>query len=167
MKRQIILGVDPGTLLTGWGVIAVLGSHHNLLGCGVIENKQKEDPPVKYLKIFEEILSLIATYQIDALSVETQYVDKNVQSAIKLGMARGAILIAAAKGKVPVFEYTPSKAKLAVTGKGSSSKEKVGQMVRLLLSLDRNFVLKEDAADAIAIAITHAHYSRSHLCLHI
>ena len=163
MKHKI-LGVDPGTLITGFGIILVDGNRHYLVDCGTIETKKCATPALKYLMIFEEISRLIETHQPAALSVETQYVDKNVQSAIKLGMARGVITLAAAKQNVPVFEYAPSKAKLAVTGNGSAPKAKVGQMIKLLLGL-KEAPSSEDASDALAIALAHAHFSRSHSCL--
>jgi crossover junction endodeoxyribonuclease RuvC len=110
--------------------------------------------PKKYLEIFEAVCYLINKYKPDAMSIETQFVNKNSQSAIKLGMARGACLIAAAKYDVEVFEYAPKKIKLAATGVGGASKHQVAHMLQLMLGL-KDPILPYDAADALAIALCH------------
>ncbi len=155
MKRKRILGVDPGTQTTGFGIIEVVGHSYLLVEYGVIKPKSTYSLVEKYVHIFDEISSLVDRTKPDALSVETQFVDKNVQSAIKLGMARGAIIIAAAKQGVEVFEYSPMEAKRAVTGNGRSTKPQVSHMVKLLLSLSA-IPTPEDASDALSIAIAHA-----------
>ncbi len=154
-KNRIILGVDPGTAITGFGLIEVIGNSYKLIEYGAIKPKASLALSQKYLHIFNEIETLILRTKPDALSVETQFVQKNVQTAIKLGMARGAIVIAAAKNNVDVFEYTPMEAKRAVTGNGGSSKAQVGHMVKTLLSLKAP-PTPEDAADALSLAIAHA-----------
>lgn len=151
----VILGIDPGTRITGFGLIRV--NHPQLipLDFGCIRPKTDMSAPERYLAIFNGVEQLIEQYAPIAVSVETQFVYKNVQSALKLGMARGAVLIAAAKRNIPVFEYAPKKAKSAVVGTGSASKEQVQKMIQLLLKLP---ILPEpeDAADALALAICHA-----------
>lgn len=153
-----IIGVDPGTTVTGWGVILVEGNRYRLVDCGTIHPKAKAPPEQKYLHIFDELSAVIGIHTPDALSVETQFVDKNVQSAIKLGMARGMAYLAAAKRGIPVFEYAPTKAKQAVTGKGHASKAAVQHMIKLLLGI-KELTMRDDASDALALAIAHAHLS--------
>ncbi len=155
MKGKRILGVDPGTNTTGFGIIEVVGRNYILVEYGVIQPKSTQTLVQKYVHIFDEISLLVNRTKPDALSVETQFVHKNVQTAIKLGMARGAIIVAAAKQGVEVFEYSPMEAKRAVTGNGRSSKPQVSHMVKLLLSLP-SLPTPEDASDALSIAIAHA-----------
>lgn len=157
MGRKI-LGVDPGTRTTGWGIIEAISNRYLLIAYGEIKTNPKLSAAKKYLQINEGIEELIKKHRPEALSVETQFVYKNVQSAMKLGMARGSILIAAAKYDVPTFEYAPAKAKLAVTGNGQASKTQVTHMIKVLLNLSQ-LPSSDDAADALALAIAHAHNS--------
>jgi crossover junction endodeoxyribonuclease RuvC len=160
----IILGIDPGTMVTGFGIISVAGSKFSAVDYGCIRPPAKLKLSDRYLVIFDALEALLEKYKPDAFVVETQYVDKNVQSAIKLGMARGIAIIAAKKKGIPVFEYAPSKAKNAVVGNGSASKTQVQKMVQLLLNLSE-LPEPEDAADALALAICHANGLRySQLC---
>lgn len=161
---MIIIGIDPGTRVTGYGIIETDGIACRAVDYGCIR------PPVslklsdKYLVLFNAIEELIDKYRPVALAVETQYVKKNVMSAIKLGMARCAAILAAKRKGLAIFEYAPSKAKVAVVGKGGASKYQVQGMVRMLLRLP-NSPLPEDAADALALALCHAHTrSKPHLC---
>lgn len=149
-----ILGIDPGTRITGYGILQTKGKQLTPIDFGCIKPNPKDPIDKKYYAIFKGITSLIETYKPDAVSVETQFVYKNAQTALKLGMARGACLIAAASHGIPVFEYTPTKAKRAVVGNGSASKGQVQKMVQSLLSLDE-LPEPEDAADALALAICH------------
>ena len=151
-----IIGIDPGTQITGYGIVERIGTALHVLDYGCIRPPKKEETSKRYLSIFNGINKLIQTYSPDALSVETQYVHKNVQSAIKLGMARGVVIIAAAKNNIPIYEYAPRKAKLAVVGTGSASKLQVQKMVQMLLKLPQ-LPSPEDAADGLALAICHAH----------
>ncbi|MEI8328803.1 MAG: crossover junction endodeoxyribonuclease RuvC [Chlamydiia bacterium] len=153
-KELIIIGIDPGTRVTGFGVIKS-GIQMQPLDFGCIRPPSTLAIPQKYLVIFEGIEHLIAKYKPDAIAVETQFVYKNVQSAMKLGMARGMVLVAGAKNNIPLFEYAPKKAKLAVVGNGAASKEQVQRMVQVLLRLPQ-IPTPEDAADALALAICHA-----------
>lgn len=153
--EKIILGIDPGTHCTGFGLIKHFGNRHELITFGVIRTKPAQKLELRYLMIFEEIAQLVAQHGPDAIAVETQFVQKNAQSALKLGMARGVAMVAGAKYNIPIFEYAPTKIKLAVTGRGNASKHQVQQMTKLLLALDK--IPAEDAADALAIAICHAH----------
>jgi len=152
---MIILGIDPGTVVSGYGVIDCAGSTYRAMDYGCIRPPARYPLSERYLVIFNSVEELITKYQPDAVSVETQYVKCNVQSAIKLGMARGAVVIAAARHKVPVFEYAPTKAKLAVVGTGKASKQQMQGMVQQILRLPEP-PTPEDAADALALAICHA-----------
>ncbi len=155
---MIILGIDPGTLITGYGIIDHQSSCCIAIDYGCIRPPASMMLSDRYLIIFNAIEDLIEQYRPHVLAIETQYVDRkhnNVQSAIKLGMARGIAVIAAKRKGIPVFEYSPSKAKIAVVGKGSASKFQVQAMIKLLLNIAND--LPEDAADALALAICHGH----------
>jgi crossover junction endodeoxyribonuclease RuvC len=155
-EDRIILGIDPGTRSTGYGVIKVGHRRTEPIDFGCIRPPLHLDPPQKYLVLFNAIEQLIEKYNPEAVAVESQFVYKNVQSAMKLGMARGVAILAASRRQIPVFEYAPKKAKLAVVGNGSASKEQVQKMIQLLLCLP-HLPQPEDAADALALAICHAH----------
>lgn len=160
---MIIIGVDPGTLVTGYGVIRAEGNLFEALDFGCIR------PPValklsdRYQIIFECIQSILEKYRPEVLIVETQYVHKNVQSAIKLGMARGIIMLAAKLKGLKVYQYAPSEAKQAVVGKGNATKHQVQQMVKCLLNL-KQIPEPEDAADALALALCYAQTQHLALC---
>lgn len=155
-EPQIILGIDPGTRITGYGVIETSSSVHKPLDFGCIRPPPTLPLEKRYLIIYEGLVALIEKYRPTAIAVETQFVQKNVQSAMKLGMAKGMVLLAAAKNGIPLFEYAPKKAKLAIVGHGSASKEQVQKMCQMLLRLPE-VPTPEDAADALALAICHAH----------
>lgn len=154
-NSKIILGIDPGTNITGYGVIRYDGRVSKALDYGCIR------PPAlklseRYLIIYNSLELLLDKYQPHALAVETQYADKNVQSTIKLGMARGIIVLAAKKKSIKVYGYSPTKAKKAVVGSGRASKHQVQNMVKHLLNLSA-LPTPEDASDALSLAICHAH----------
>lgn len=159
---MIILGVDPGSVVTGYGVIRAKERKWETLDFGCIRPPVKERLEKRYLVIFEGIDHLLKLHKPDAVSVETQFVQKNPQSALKLGMARGAIMIAAAKRGIPIFEYAPRKAKIAIVGNGNASKFQVQQMVQIELSLP-SLPKPEDAADALALALCHAYNKRQYV----
>jgi crossover junction endodeoxyribonuclease RuvC len=155
-EEQVILGIDPGTRITGYGIIRVGNKpQFEPLDFGCIRPPVNLSSPARYLALFDSLEMLLENYSPNVVAVETQFVYKNVQSAIKLGMARGIVLLAAAKRNIPIYEYAPKKAKLAVVGNGGASKEQVQKMIQFLLKLP---VLPEpeDAADALALAICHA-----------
>ena len=153
---EIILGIDPGTRITGYGVIRTKSGQIEPIDFGCIRPPVDLPLPARYLALFNGVEKLLDLYTPTAVAVETQFVHKNVQSALKLGMARGAVLIAAARREIPIFEYAPKKAKLATVGNGNASKWQVQRMIQLLLKLP-NPPEPEDAADALALAICHAH----------
>lgn len=152
---MIIIGIDPGTQVTGYGVIKVSGRDFHAVDYGCVRPPVRLKLSERYLILFNALEELLEKYRPTVLAVETQYVHKNVQSAIKLGMARGTAIIAAKRKGLQVFEYAPSKAKLAVVGNGGASKQQVQGMVKLLLNL-KTLPKPEDAADALALAICHA-----------
>lgn len=158
---SIILGVDPGTRITGYGIISFQNQFYSPLDYGSISPPSTLKLSERYLIIHDGIEELIDKYQPTVLVVETQYVHKNVQSALKLGMARGVVMIAAKKRGLSVFQYTPTVAKRAVVGYGGASKFQVQGMVQRLLKL-ASLPEPEDAADALALAICHAQ-SAAHL----
>lgn len=153
---MIIIGVDPGTIITGYGIIKIEGNGFSPLDYGCIRPPSSMKLTDRYLIIHNSIGELLDKYYPDVLVVEAQYVHKNVQSAIKLGMARGVIMLAAKSRKMPVYEYYPTQAKLAVVGTGKASKAQVQAMTKSLLKLSA-IPEPEDAADALALAICHAH----------
>lgn len=153
--EEIILAIDPGTRVSGYGLIHVRGGKYVPLDYGCIRPPPKNKLSDRYLVIFNSVEELIQKYSPTVVVVELQFVYKNPQSALKLGMARGCILIAARKNGLLVFEYAPTVAKRAVTGTGRASKHQVQKMVQNLLQL-KVAPEPEDAADALALAICHA-----------
>jgi len=159
---KIILGIDPGSHVTGYGLIHSKETSWEPLDFGAIHPPSSAKKHERYLVIFEAIIHLIEKFQPEAIAVETQFVYKNVQSALKLGMACGSVLIAAARHKIPLFEYAPRRIKLAVVGRGAASKHQVQQMVQMQLKLSKP-PQPLDAADALAIALCHAHSKKFHV----
>lgn len=155
-RESIILGIDPGTRLTGFGIIRAGSSLLQALDYGCIRPPADIKLSARYGIIYEGIVALIERYQPTDVVVETQFVQRNVQSAIKLGMARGMAILAAQQKGIPLWEYAPTKAKQAVTGSGRAAKEQVQRMVQKLLQLTTK-PTPEDAADALALAICHSH----------
>lgn len=158
---SVILGIDPGTLKTGYGIIRISEGRLVPVDYGVIRPPAKLKLTDRYLIIYEGIESLIEQFQPEILVVETQFVNKNPAVAIKLGMARGVAIIAAKKKRMQVFEYVPARAKLAVVGTGRASKHQVQGMIQRLLNLTEP-PQSEDAADALALAVCHAQSSKYH-----
>jgi crossover junction endodeoxyribonuclease RuvC len=152
---KIIIGIDPGTTVTGYGIIKVIGNAYHAIDYGCIRPPAKYKLSERYLIIFESLEALLVEHNPHVLVVESQYVKKNVQSAIKLGMARGIAVLAAKRRGMPVFEYAPTKAKLAVVGSGKASKQQVQWMVQRLLNLALP-PYPEDASDALSLALCHA-----------
>lgn len=158
---QLIMGIDPGTLASGYAVI-VKEQYRQIRAhsYGVIRLSPKKTLAQRYAELFNTISEVVDNVQPDAVILETQYVHKNPQSTIKLGMARGVLLLAAALRKIPIFEYTPNVAKRAVIGKGNASKYQIQLMISKMLRIPN--ILQpdcEDIADAFALAICHAHAS--------
>lgn len=155
-----IIGIDPGTIITGYGIIEKAPSGLVLIDFGCIKPPPKYKLSDRYQIIYESVSVLLEKHTPDAMAVELQFAGRNPQSAIKLGMARGVIVLAATLKKIEVFQYTPKSAKLAATGNGNASKHHVQTMVQHQFRL-KNPPTPEDAADALALAICHAHASET------
>lgn len=157
---KIVLGIDPGTRILGFGVIRVLDSGVEYIDMGVVNLKGIKDHFVTLRTIFEEVMGIINKYNPDELAIEAPFYGKNVQVMLKLGRAQGAAIAAAIKRDIPIFEYAPRSIKLAVTGKGAASKEQVAMMAQRLLGIN---IPQEylDATDALAIALCHHYHSSS------
>ena len=150
-----ILGIDPGTIATGWGVVVDEGGRLRHLGHGVVRTRSKDPLWVRLKIIHDAVESVLEDHRPDALSLEQCYVSRNVQSALKLGHARGAVMVACVGASMDVHEYTASRIKSAVAGSGRADKHQVQEMVRVILGLSK--AAPEDASDALAAAICHAH----------
>jgi crossover junction endodeoxyribonuclease RuvC len=152
-RPPVVLGVDPGTLVTGFGVVSSGQSHFRLLACGSIRNNPRLSLPERLTRIHAELARIIQLHQPDEFAIECAFYGKNAQSALKLGQARGVLILAAMHHGVPVSEYTPREIKKAVTGNGNASKPQIRYMVQSLLGSRDPMNL--DTADAIAAGICH------------
>lgn len=153
-KEKIILGLDPGTNVMGYGLILIRKTKIDLLQYGVIHLSKYEGHELRLKKIFERVISLIDEFHPDEVALEAPFFGKNVQSMLKLGRAQGVAMAAALSREIPIVEYAPKKVKQSVTGNGNASKEQVAKMLMTL------FTIKElpkllDATDALAVAICH------------
>jgi crossover junction endodeoxyribonuclease RuvC len=151
---MVILGIDPGTTIMGYGVISITRNEPALLLLGSLDQRKIRDHFEKIAKIFERTLELIRDYQPSALAIEAPFYGKNIQSMLKLGRAQGAAISAALFKSVPVFEYAPRKIKQSITGHGDASKEQVANFLQYILKIQ----LKPetlDATDGLAAALCH------------
>lgn len=155
-SQIIVLGVDPGTLVTGYGVVARSRGDVRLLDCGTISNRAAESMPLRLRHIYGELVAIIGKHRPDELAIESAFYGKNAQSALKLGHARGVSILAAVEHGIPTTEYSPREVKRAVVGKGNASKDQVQYMVRSILHLPDARLL-HDTSDALAIALCHLH----------
>lgn len=152
---MIILGIDPGTLIAGYGVIERKGTSLSILDVGVIKNDSSVSMPMRLKKIYTAITSVIDRFQPDEFAIETAFYSKNAQSALKIGQARGVSILAGVNYEIPITEYSPREIKKAVTGKGAASKEQVQFMMMSLFHL-RTAPQYFDSTDALAVAVCHA-----------
>ncbi len=152
--ERIILGIDPGTNIMGYGVITVTGGNICLVSLGVLKLGKTGDHYVKLKRIFEKTLDLIGEYKPDELAIEAPFFGKNVQSMLKLGRAQGVAISAALYRSVPIFEYSPRKIKQSITGKGAASKEQVAAMLTRMLGI-KETPESMDATDGLAVAVCH------------
>ena len=152
---MIILGVDPGTNYTGFGIIKQKSNNYIRVINGIIKLPTNKSLPLKLEIIYDELVKIIDTYKPDEFAIETAFYGKNVKSAMKIGYARGAALLAAVHKKVPTSEYSPREIKKSVVGRGSASKEQVYYMIKTLLELKEEKI-RYDESDALAVAICHA-----------
>lgn len=152
-----VLGLDPGLRVTGWGMIEMIDNRLRYLGDGTIRSDDKLSLAERLGQLHRGVLAVIAEWCPDAAAVEQTFVNKNPESTLKLGQARGVVLLAPALAGLPVGEYAPAQVKQAVVGTGRAAKEQVGMMVRTLLP--GCLVASPDAADALAVAICHSHHA--------
>ena len=154
-----ILGLDPGTATTGYGIIDVVEGEPQVVTYGVIRTSARSETPERLQKIYEELVGLLETYEPDAAAVEEVFFGRNITTAISVGQARGVLILALANAGLSVGEYSPPKIKDAVTGYGKADKHQVQLMVRNLLDLDET-PRPDDAADGLAVALTHYQHQR-------
>lgn len=152
---MIILGVDPGTLITGFGIIEVDHTAYSVLIYDVIKNTSEWSIPIRLKHIYDRLCKIIDQYHPDEFAIETAFYGKNAQSALKLGHARGVSILAAVNFQIPTTEYSPREVKKAVTGNGAASKQQVQFMVKSQLGL-REAPKFFDTSDALAIALCHS-----------
>lgn len=153
-KERIILGIDPGTSITGYGVIRTVGTIPELITIGQIDLSKFDDHYVKLKHIFDRTIGIIDEYHPDELAIEAPFFGKNVQSMLKLGRAQGAAIAAALSRSLPIFEYAPRKIKMSITGQGAASKEQVAAMLMNILKFSLTDI-KLDATDGLAAALCH------------
>lgn len=156
---MIVLGIDPGIAIVGYGIIDYIGNKFKVLDYGVIRTKSDLSYPERLELIFNELNQIISSYNIDEIAVEELFFCKNVKTAIDVAHARGVIVLCGQLNKKPIYEYTPLQVKQGVSGYGKADKRQVQEMVKLLLNL-KTIPKPDDAADALAIAISHCHTSK-------
>ena len=155
--ERIIIGIDPGTNLMGYGLLGISGRTPRILAMGVIRLSKFEDHYMRLRRIYDRVLGLVDQYRPDEMAIEAPFFGKNVQSMLKLGRAQGVAMAAALGRQVPITEYEPRKIKMAITGNGGASKEQVREMLRRILNIaDADLeALEMDATDALAAALCH------------
>lgn len=155
-SEKIILGIDPGTNVMGYGLLRVMGNKAEMMTMGVIDLHRMSDPYLRLGKIFERVTGIIEEYLPDEMAIEAPFFGKNVQSMLKLGRAQGTAIAAAIHHGVSIHEYAPMKIKMAITGNGQASKEQVaGMLQRLLKIADKDMGDFMDATDALGAAYCH------------
>lgn len=156
MKERIIIGIDPGTNVMGYGILQVLDNKPQLMAMGVLQLSKFENHYMRLYRIFERVQGLIDQYHPDEMAIEAPFFGKNVQSMLKLGRAQGVAMAAALSRDVPIAEYAPLKIKMSITGNGSASKEQVADMLKRMLHIsEENMLPQLDATDGLAAALCH------------
>lgn len=153
---MIVLGIDPGTAATGYGIVERTGNGLRLVDYGCVQTLSTQQLPARLLEIHRAVTELIVTHRPQRVGVERLFFNRNVQTAFAVGQARGVVLLAAAEYGLPVFEYGPHEVKVAVTGYGRADKGQVQRMVQMVLGMSK-LPKPDDAADALAVAICLAH----------
>lgn len=154
--ERIILGIDPGTNVMGYGVLSVVGNHAEMMAMGIIDLRKITDPYLKLGRIYERVTGIISEYLPDELAIEAPFFGKNVQSMLKLGRAQGVAIAAAIHRDIPIHEYAPLKIKMAITGQGQASKEQVAGMLQRMLHINKDHMPDfMDATDALGAAYCH------------
>jgi len=154
MSDRVILGIDPGTIIMGYGVIKVVNKQPEMVTMGIIDMSKFTDPYLKLSHIYKRTIGLIDAYMPDDLAIEAPFFGKNVQSMLKLGRAQGVAIAAGIAREIPIFEYAPLKIKMSITGSGSASKEQVARILQHTLKF-KDIPKKLDATDGLAAALCH------------
>ncbi len=155
-KEKIIIGIDPGTQIMGYGVIRILDNKPYLQAMGVMELGKYRDHYLKLAKIYSRVVGLIEEFLPDEMAIESPFFGKNVQSMLKLGRAQGVAMAAAISRDVPIFEYAPLKIKMSITGNGRAAKEQVAYMLQKIFQIPDDKMLPHlDATDGVAAALCH------------
>lgn len=152
--ERIILGIDPGTNIMGYGIIEAKGKDPVLITLGITDLRKEKDPYKSLQTIFRDVIQLIDRYHPDELAIEAPFFGKNVQSMLKLGRAQGVAIAAALSRDIPIFEYSPRKIKMAITGQGNASKEQVADLLKRILHFNSGSK-NLDATDGLAAAVCH------------
>lgn len=158
--ERVIIGIDPGTNVMGYGILGVNGKKPSMIALGVIKLSKFDDHYMRLHRIFERVLGLVEQYLPDEMAIEAPFYGKNVQSMLKLGRAQGVAMAAALHRDIPITEYAPLKIKMAITGNGGASKEQVAEMLRRILNIPHDKMPDLlDATDALAAALCHYYES--------
>jgi len=158
LEERIILGIDPGTTVMGYGIIRVVGRKAEAITLGIIELSKLGNHYIKLQRIYSRVVGLVEEFHPDELAIEAPFFGKNVQSMLKLGRAQGVAMAAALSHDIPIFEYAPRKIKMAITGSGSASKEQVAYLLKQTLKLGE-LPKNHDATDGLAAAMCHFYQS--------
>jgi len=160
MTRPIrILGIDPGLRRTGWGMVEIAGNRLGFIGCGSVTTRDDDALAARLLTIYEGLMRILDEFRPDEAAVEATFVNRDAKATLKLGQARGIAMVVPAKAGVPVAEYAPNLVKKSIVGAGHGDKAQVRMMIGVLLP--KADPSSDDAADALAIAVTHAHHRQS------
>lgn len=159
LPEKIIIGIDPGTIVMGYGVIRCMGNKIELLALGSIHFDSKDEHQIRLKKIYERVSSIIEEFLPDYMAIESQFFGKNVQSMLKLGRAQGICMAAGLNKNIPVIEYSPKKVKQSITGNGNATKEQVASMLQRICNFNETPKYL-DATDALGIAVCH-HFQQS------
>lgn len=164
---RIIIGIDPGTNLMGYGILGIIGKRTELIAMGVIQLSKFESHYLRLRRIYDRVLGLVEQYLPDEMAIEAPFFGKNVQSMLKLGRAQGVAMAAALARDVPITEYEPRKIKMAITGNGAASKEQVREMLKRILNIsDEDLTPQLDATDALGAALCHFYEQSKPIAAH-
>lgn len=164
VKERIILGVDPGTIVMGYGLLRIMGNKPELMAMGAIELGKLTDKYLRLKRIYDRITGLIEEFLPDEMAIEAPFLGNNIQSMLKLGRAQGVAIAAALARDLPIAEYAPTRIKQSITGNGSASKEQVAEMLKRILKIpDELMPKKADATDGLAAALCHFYQSSNPL----
>lgn len=157
---RIIIGIDPGTNVMGYGILGIKSKKPLMVAMGVIQLSKFEDHYLRLRRILDRVLGLVEQYLPDEMAIEAPFYGKNVQSMLKLGRSQGVAMAAALSRDIPITEYEPRKIKMAITGSGAASKEQVKEMLKRMLAIPEESLLPQlDATDALAVALCHFYES--------